>query len=241
MPPPLLVDDVAQPLGDVLVRAAQVVLVEHLPPALPEPLEDLAHAGDAFAVAVREAALHEPLQGLVEVAVIEELVGQLAEDVVGVEIEADLGAIPFRILEPGHWTSLPFTGPDRWPGSPTASLLRRLARCRPSSTNSVALATAAGDSSPARPEDHALQGGQLAEHLDEAGGRDVVAGVHDPAPFGVEVRHRVAQALGRHGRLEYREHGLLDQAFHHVAVAAFVDGLDLDLAGGGGRPGRRDR
>ena len=41
---PLLVDDVAQPLGDVLVGAAQVVAVEHLPPALAEPFEDLAHA-----------------------------------------------------------------------------------------------------------------------------------------------------------------------------------------------------
>ncbi len=54
---PLLVDDVAQPLGDVLVGAAEVVAVQHLPPALPEPLEDLAHAGDPLAVAVREALL----------------------------------------------------------------------------------------------------------------------------------------------------------------------------------------
>ena len=52
MPGALLVDDVPQPLGDVLVGAAQVVAVEHLPPALPEPLEDLSHAGDALAVAV---------------------------------------------------------------------------------------------------------------------------------------------------------------------------------------------
>ena len=64
--------------------------------------------GDAFAVAVREAALHEALQGLVEVAVVEELVGQLAEDVVGVELEADLGAIPLGVAEPGHGTSFPY-------------------------------------------------------------------------------------------------------------------------------------
>ena len=35
-----------------------------------------------------------------------------------------------------------------WARAPTASLLRRLERCRPSSTNSTALATTAGDSSP---------------------------------------------------------------------------------------------
>ena len=114
--PPLLVDDVAQPLGDVLVGPAEVVAVEHLPPALPEPLEDLPHAGDALAVAVREAPLHEPLEGLVEIAVIEELVRQLVEDVVGVEVEADLGPIPFGVLKPSH--CCPPTGPDRWPGCP---------------------------------------------------------------------------------------------------------------------------
>ena len=35
-----------------------------------------------------------------------------------------------------------------WARAPTASLLRRFERCRPSSTNSTALATTAGDSSP---------------------------------------------------------------------------------------------
>ncbi len=88
--------------GDVLVRAAEVVAVEHLAAALAEPLEHLAHARDPLAVAVLEAALQEPLQGLIEVAVVQQLVGQLAEDVVGVEFEADLGPIPFGIPEPGH-------------------------------------------------------------------------------------------------------------------------------------------
>ena len=119
MPGPLLVDDVAQPLGDVLVGAAQVVAVEHLPPALAEPFEDLAHAGDPLAVAVREAALHEALQGLVEVAVVEELVGELAEDVVGVELEADLGAIPLGVPEPGHasYVRPALPGPVGGPGA----------------------------------------------------------------------------------------------------------------------------
>ena len=101
----------------------------------------------------------------------------------------------------------------------------------------MALATAAGDSSPARPEDHALEGRQLAQDLDEPGGGDVVAGVHHPAAVGVEVGHRVAQALGRDRRLEDGQHRLLDQALDDVAVAAFVDGLDLDLARRRGRQG----
>ena len=92
----------AQPLGDVLVGAAEIVAVEHLLAPLAQPLEHLAHAGDALAVAIGEAALQQPLQGLIEIAVIQQLVGQLGEDVVGVEIEADLRPIPLRIPEPGH-------------------------------------------------------------------------------------------------------------------------------------------
>ena len=61
----------------------------------------------------------------------------------------------------------------------------------------MALATAAGDSSPARPRTTLSRAGQLAEHLDEAGRGDVVAGVHHPAALGVEVGDRVAQSLGR--------------------------------------------
>ncbi len=97
-----LVDDLPQALGDVLVRPTQVVPVEHLPPTLPESLEDLSHTGDALTVAVLETPLHKALEGLVEVAVVEKLVREFAEDVVGVELETDLGAIPLGVPEPGH-------------------------------------------------------------------------------------------------------------------------------------------
>jgi hypothetical protein len=78
------------------------VPVEHLPPTLPESLEDLSHTGDALTVAVLETPLHKALEGLVEVAVVEKLVREFAEDVVGVELETDLGAIPLGVPEPGH-------------------------------------------------------------------------------------------------------------------------------------------
>ena len=46
--------------------------------------------------------------------------------------------------------------PRYWARGPTASLLSRFERCRPSSTNSTALATIAGESSPAHEGQHRL-------------------------------------------------------------------------------------
>jgi len=67
-----------------------------------ELLEHLADALDALVVLVAEALLHEPAQGVVEVAVVQEVVGDLREDVVRVEIEPGLGPVPLRIVVPGR-------------------------------------------------------------------------------------------------------------------------------------------
>ena len=86
-------------LGDVFVDAAEVVAVELLAPPLAQLLEHLAHALDVAALAVAEALLHHPPQRRVEVAVVEQVVGHLREQRVGVEVEPDLGAVPTRVAE----------------------------------------------------------------------------------------------------------------------------------------------
>ena len=96
----LLVDDLVELAGDVLVDAAEVVAVELLAAPLAQLLEHLAHAADVTALAVAEALLHHPPQRRVEVAVIEEIVGHLLQQRVGVEVEPDLRAVPARVLEP---------------------------------------------------------------------------------------------------------------------------------------------
>jgi hypothetical protein len=75
----LHVDDVASSLGDLVVDAAEVVLLELLAALLAQLLEQLAHALDALAVAVLEALLHHAPQRGVEVAVVEQVVGDLVE------------------------------------------------------------------------------------------------------------------------------------------------------------------
>ena len=75
-------------LGDVVVDAAEVVALELSRRAAPQLLEHLAHALEPLAVAVPEALLHHPAQRRVEVAVVEQVVGHLVEQRVGVEIEA---------------------------------------------------------------------------------------------------------------------------------------------------------
>ena len=91
---PIEVDHFPQLVGDVVVHAPEVVLLEPLPPLLAQPLHQLPQALQALAVRALEALLHEPAQRRVDVTVIEQVVGQFAHQLVGVEVEADLGAVP---------------------------------------------------------------------------------------------------------------------------------------------------
>ena len=99
-PRALLVDDVVQLLGDVVVDAAEVAGVELLAAALAEPLDHVAQAHELLAVAVVEALLEHPAERRVQVAVVEEVVGHLREEGVGVDVEPDLGAVPPGVPEP---------------------------------------------------------------------------------------------------------------------------------------------
>ena len=71
--------------------------------------------------------------------------------------------------------------PRYWARAPTASLLSRLERCRPSSTNSTALATI-GRASRRRPQSASTgsrSAGRRRQQVDVVGRGDVLAGVHD--------------------------------------------------------------
>src|SRR5215203_968058 len=91
--------DVAQLLGDLVVDAAEVEPVEPLLPLAPQPVEQVAHALDHLALPVLEARLEQAAQGRVQISVVEEVVGDLLEDGVGVEVEADLRAVPPAVPE----------------------------------------------------------------------------------------------------------------------------------------------
>ena len=107
----LLVEDLIELLGDVVVDAAEVPVLELLAPALTEPLEHLPHPHQVLAVAVLEALLEHPAHRGVEVAVVEEIVRHLRQERVGVEIETALGAVPSGVLErgPRHAPRVPGT------------------------------------------------------------------------------------------------------------------------------------
>ena len=76
---PLLVDDVVELAGDLVVHAAEVEAVESLLALAAQPVEQLAHAGEALATAVAQALVHHPAQRGVDVAVVQQLVGELLE------------------------------------------------------------------------------------------------------------------------------------------------------------------
>ena len=93
-PGALFVDDLVETIRDVFVHAAEVVAVELLAALLAQLLEHLAHALDVAALTILETLLHHAAQRGVEIAVVEEIVGHLLEQRVGVEVEPDLGAVP---------------------------------------------------------------------------------------------------------------------------------------------------
>ena len=95
----LLVDDVVELTGDLVVHAAEVVAVEPVLTLTPELLEQLTDPGQLLAVAVAHALVHHPPQCGIDVAVVQQLVGQLVEERVGVEVESTLRAIPPRVGE----------------------------------------------------------------------------------------------------------------------------------------------
>ena len=59
-----------------------------------ELVATLADALDPLTLLVLEAGLHHAAERGVEVAVVEEIVGDLTEDVVGAQLEADLRTVP---------------------------------------------------------------------------------------------------------------------------------------------------
>ncbi len=104
----LLVDDVVELAGDLVIDAAEVEAVEPLLPFPAQTFEQLAHTLQALAIAVAEALVHHPPQRGVDVAVVEQLVGQLLQQGVAVELEPLLRAIPPRVGEPSrHVTTVP--------------------------------------------------------------------------------------------------------------------------------------
>src|SRR6185503_11380896 len=86
---------------DLVVHTAEVVSVETVLAFLTELLEQLAQTLQFLAVAIAQALLHHPAEGGIDVAVVQQLVGQLVEGRVGVELEALLRAVPPRVREPG--------------------------------------------------------------------------------------------------------------------------------------------
>jgi hypothetical protein len=92
------------------------VLLERLAPLAAQLFEHLAQALDLFAVAIAEARLHGSPQRRVEIAVVQQVVGDLLEDRRRVQVEADLRAVPPRVADPvglAHARTVPASAPAR--------------------------------------------------------------------------------------------------------------------------------
>ena len=95
--------DLLELLGHLAVGTAQVTPVELLLPLEAQLVEQVAQPLDLLAVGGPPPPVEHALQRLVQVAVGQQVVGQLREDGVGVVDERVLGAVPPPVVEPpGH-------------------------------------------------------------------------------------------------------------------------------------------
>ena len=121
--------------------------------------------------------------------------------------------------------------------APAASLLSRLERWRPSSTNSTAEATAAGDSSLGELGRRPRAGpGSVGDQLGVGGRGDVLAGVHDRALLEGVEHAGAGSPRSKRSRKTVRT-AALQELLDDLLVAALLERLDLDLARG--RRGQR--
>ena len=104
-------DHFVERFGDLIEDAAEVVLIEDLAAPLAQLVEHLADPFEVASIAVCHSTLHDPAQGAVDVAVIQQIVGQLVEEAVRVEFEGALCAVPRRVAEMRWLATISATSP----------------------------------------------------------------------------------------------------------------------------------
>ena len=91
--------DLVELLLDVVEDRCEVVAIELLAALLAQLLEEVTEAFEALAEGVAHAALEEVAQGVLEVAEVQEVIGEAGEDVIGVKGRYVLRAVPFGVAE----------------------------------------------------------------------------------------------------------------------------------------------
>ena len=101
---PLRLDDLVELLAHVRQRIRQRALPQELLAPVAQAVEEVAQAAQVAArrVAPPQSALHEPAHGLRHVAVLEHVVRQRVDDLVGREVGHVLRAVPAPVLGGGR-------------------------------------------------------------------------------------------------------------------------------------------
>ena len=101
---PLLLDDLVQPLPDVGKRVGELAFLEQLAAAVADPVEEVAQAAHVAArrIAGLDAAVHQVAQGLGQVAVLEQVVGERIDDLVRAQVRDLLRSVPGSIAGGAH-------------------------------------------------------------------------------------------------------------------------------------------
>ncbi len=97
---PLFRLDLVEAGCDLRHVAVGIAFGQELGPAAAQLLDQVPQAGDLLAVRRAHPRTHQAAEGVVEVALFEEFVGQAGQQVVDVEVGELLGAVPPRVVVP---------------------------------------------------------------------------------------------------------------------------------------------
>ena len=130
--PALQIENLVQLALDVVEDRGEIEAVERLAALLTQALQQVAQPVRSVTVGRTHTALHHAAQRLLQVTEVEQVVGETLQDVVRVEFDDVLRAVPLAVAEPiGHGGCLPSALPAERAGSEIRRGRTRRARSCP--------------------------------------------------------------------------------------------------------------
>ena len=95
------VDDIIEFVCDFGIYAAKISTLLNRLTLFAQSFHHFTHSRNAVAVDVAHAILHKFAQRAIDIAVVQQIIGQFAQERFGINVETSLRAVPARICELG--------------------------------------------------------------------------------------------------------------------------------------------
>src|SRR2546428_1106903 len=231
---PLAAKDVVELFANIAEDVVEVVSLELLQALLPQALEHLLEARQPAALLVTPPSTHQPVERVIEVSALKQVLSEPVEQLLGVPTERLLGSIPSLIaIRAGDHLA----GVDR--RSVHFGLVDPLAQMQPLEDELHPRRGQRGPLVQSQALERLLHPGQLAQHGGIALRRLPFGDLEGEA--GIEALHQLIELARLEVPPEDVEHSRLDDLLEHRLVVALFPGFHLQLAGAGGDDGGKVR